>query len=169
MKQVYLIGGTMGVGKTTICHLLKEKLENSVFLDGDWCWDMHPFIVNEETRKMVMENIVFLLNQFIHCSAYQHIIFGWVMHEQSILDDITRQLDLSDCRLHAVSLVCSPEALKARLQKDINAGLRQPDVLDRSIPRLPLYDRLKTTKIDVSACSPEQAAEQMIRLANQSE
>lgn len=68
MKQVYLIGGTMGVGKTTTCRLLKEKLENSVFLDGDWCWDMHPFIVNEETRKMVMENIVFLLNQFIHLS-----------------------------------------------------------------------------------------------------
>lgn len=167
MKQVYLIGGTMGVGKTTTCHLLKEKLDNSVFLDGDWCWDMHPFIVNEETRKMVIENIVFLLNQFIHCSAYQHIIFGWVMHEQSILDDIIRQLDLSDCRLHAVSLVCSPEALKARLQRDIDAGLRQPDVLDRSIPRLPLYDRLKTTKIDVSDCSPEQAAEQMIRLADQ--
>ena len=167
MKQVYLIGGTMGVGKTTTCRLLKEKLDNSVFLDGDWCWDMHPFIVNEETRKMVIENIVFLLNQFIHCSAYQHIIFGWVMHEQSILDDIIRQLDLSDCRLHAVSLVCSPEALKARLQRDIDAGLRQPDVLDRSIPRLPLYDRLKTTKIDVSDCSPEQAAEQMIRLADQ--
>lgn len=118
---------------------------------------------------MVMENIVFLLNQFIHCSAYQHIIFGWVMHEQSILDDITRQLDLSDCRLHAVSLVCSPEALKVRLQRDIDAGLRQPDVLDRSIPRLPLYDRLKTTKIDVSDCSPEQAAEQIMQLANQSE
>lgn len=169
MKQVYLIGGTMGVGKTTTCRLLKEKLENSVFLDGDWCWDMHPFIVNEETRKMVMENIVFLLNQFIHCSAYQHIIFGWVMHEQSILDDITRQLDLMDCQLHAVSLVCSPEALKVRLQRDIDAGLRQPDVLDRSIPRLPLYDRLKTTKIDVSDCSPEQAAEQIMQLANQSE
>lgn len=165
MKHVYLIGGTMGVGKTTTCQLLKEKLENSVFLDGDWCWDMHPFVVNEETRKMVMENIVFLLNQFIHCPAYQHILFGWVMHEQSILDDITRQLDLTDCQLHAVSLVCCPEALKARLQNDIDAGLRQPDVLERSIPRLPLYDRLQTVKIDVSDCSPEEAAEQLANLA----
>ena len=114
---------------------------------------------------MVMENIVFLLNQFIHCSAYQHILFGWVMHEQSILDDITRQLDLTDCRLHAISLVCSPEALKSRLQKDIDVGLRQPDILERSIPRLPLYDRLQTVKIDVSDCSPEEAAEQLANLA----
>lgn len=35
MKTVYLIGGTMGVGKTTVCQCLKRKLENSVFLDGD--------------------------------------------------------------------------------------------------------------------------------------
>lgn len=42
MKTVYLIGGTMGVGKTTVCQLMKAKLPNSVFLDGDYCWDMHP-------------------------------------------------------------------------------------------------------------------------------
>ena len=45
-KHLYLIGGTMGVGKTTTCRILKEKLDRSVFLDGDWCWDMHPFTVN---------------------------------------------------------------------------------------------------------------------------
>lgn len=45
MKTVYLIGGTMGVGKTTVCQCLKRKLENSVFLDGDWCWDSYPFQV----------------------------------------------------------------------------------------------------------------------------
>ena len=39
MKTLYMIGGTMGVGKTTVCQLLKHDLPNSVFLDGDWCWD----------------------------------------------------------------------------------------------------------------------------------
>ena len=56
MKNVYLVGGTMGVGKTTICQQLKRKLPNSVFLDGDWCWDADPFWVTEETKKMVLEN-----------------------------------------------------------------------------------------------------------------
>lgn len=50
MKNIFLIGGTMGVGKTTTCRFLKEKLHNSVFLDGDWCWDMNPFQVTEETK-----------------------------------------------------------------------------------------------------------------------
>lgn len=88
MKKLYLIGGTMGVGKTTTSQILKNNLADSVFLDGDWCWDSHPFKVTSETKKMVMDNIVYMLNSFIHCSAYQHIIFCWVMHEQSIIDEI---------------------------------------------------------------------------------
>lgn len=55
----------MGVGKTAICQNMKNKLDNCVFLDGDWCWDAHPFLVTEETKKMVTDNICFLLNQFI--------------------------------------------------------------------------------------------------------
>ena len=62
MKNVYLIGGTMGVRKTAACQILKNKLPNCVFLDWDWCWDMHPFQVTPETKKMVMENICFLLS-----------------------------------------------------------------------------------------------------------
>lgn len=35
MKTLYLIGGTMGVGKTTVSQLLKKDLNHCVFLDGD--------------------------------------------------------------------------------------------------------------------------------------
>lgn len=75
MKKLILIGGTMGVGKTATSSLLKQKLNQSVFLDGDWCWDMHPFVVNRETKAMVMNNIVYQLNQFISCSEIENIIF----------------------------------------------------------------------------------------------
>ena len=47
----------MGVGKTTISRQLKKDLHNSVFLDGDWCWDADPFQVTEETKEMVMRNL----------------------------------------------------------------------------------------------------------------
>jgi broad-specificity NMP kinase len=59
MKNLFLIGGTMGIGKSTVCRILKYKLPNCVFLDGDWCWDMHPFQVTDETKQMVMKNICF--------------------------------------------------------------------------------------------------------------
>ena len=151
MKKIYLIGGTMGVGKTTVCQHLKMKLSNSVFLDGDWCWDMHPFQVTEETKKMVLQNICFLLNQFIHCSVYENIIFCWVMHEQSIIDTILASIDKMNCEVKIVSLVCNEQTLRNRLKKDIDKGLRSEDVIARSISRIPYYESLNTIKIDTSS------------------
>ena len=54
MKKLYIVGGTMGAGKTTVCQIMKEKLDNAVFLDGDWLWDSHPFTVTGGTKSMVM-------------------------------------------------------------------------------------------------------------------
>lgn len=164
MKKLYLIGGTMGVGKTTVCQILKQKLEQAVFLDGDWCWDAHPFQVNEETKAMVMDNICYLLNNFLSCSAYRNIIFCWVMHDQSIVDSILSRLCLEDCEVKNVSLICSREALSRRLEKDIRAGIRQRDVLERSVDRLKLYRTLNTVKVDVSEISAEEAAEKIMEL-----
>lgn len=157
-KTLYLVGGTMGVGKTTTCQILKTKLPNSVFLDGDWCWDMHPFQVTDETKQMVMENICYQLNNFLRCSAFDNVIFCWVMHEQPIIDDLLRRLTLGSCRVTPISLVCSEQALVKRLKKDVDAGLRSPDVIARSVKRIPLYQRLNTLKIDVSELGPDEVA-----------
>jgi broad-specificity NMP kinase len=164
MKNLFLIGGTMGVGKSTVCRILKYKLPNCVFLDGDWCWDMHPFQVTDETKRMVMKNICFLLNSFIECSVYENIVFCWVMHEQKIIDDILSRLNLEDCNVKVVSLVCSKESLAERLARDIKAGIREPDILERSIARLPLYENPNTIKIDVSDITPEEAAMSIMQL-----
>ena len=156
MKRLYLIGGPMGVGKTTVCRALQKRLERSVFLDGDWCWDAHPFQVTEETKEMVMDNICFLLNRFLRCSAYDHVIFCWVLHRQEILDELLSRVP--NCRVRAVSLTASPETLAARLEADIRAGRRGRDALERSLAYLPLYGELRTEKLDVSRLTPEEAA-----------
>jgi len=161
MKKMYLIGGTMGVGKTAVCQELKLKLNNSVFLDGDWCWDANPFQVTEETKKMVMENICFLLNQFIHCSAYDNIIFCWVMHEQSIIDTILNNLDQTKCIIKTISLLCDEKELRARLSKDIAAGKRKQDIIDRSLARIPLYHHLNTIKINTNGKTVSEIVEEL--------
>lgn len=164
MKNLYLIGGAMGVGKTTVCQLLKKRLPRAVFLDGDWCWDGSPFVVTEETKTMVMDNICHVLNNFIHCSEYENIIFCWVMHQQEIIDDILARLDTSACRVRSVSLVCSPGALRERLDRDIEKGLREADVIERSLQRLALYDSLNTVKLDVSGLTAEEAAQRLAEM-----
>lgn len=164
MKTLYLIGGTMGVGKTTVCQLLKKELPNSVFLDGDWCWDADPFQVTTETKAMVLDNICHLLNSFLLCSAYDNILFCWVMHEQSIIDSILNRLDTNACTVKTISLTCGEAALKNRLESDIRAGLRARDIIERSVTRLPLYERLKTVKIDTSCKLPREIAREISRL-----
>lgn len=169
MKNVYIIGGTMGAGKTTVCRILKEKMENSVFLDGDWCWDMSPFQVTEETKAMVMDNIIYLLNNFIKCSSYDNIIFCWVMHEQSIIDEIISRLNTGNCLLRCISLICDEASLVKRLESDVEKGIRQADVIQRSVKRIPLYWTLDTIKVDVSHISAEQAAEKIVQLTERGE
>lgn len=164
MKTVYLIGGTMGVGKTSTSQELKKKLKNAVFLDGDWCWDADPFQVTDETKAIVIDNICYLLNNFIHSTAYENIIFCWVMHEQTIIDTIVERLDLADCDLKIISLICSPEALVKRLSRDIEAGLRKADIINRSIVRLPMYEKIETIKIDVTDIDSQIAAEKISAL-----
>ncbi|HIV12728.1 MAG TPA: AAA family ATPase [Candidatus Pullilachnospira stercoravium] len=166
MKHLYIIGGTMGVGKTTVCRILKEKLEGSVFLDGDWCWDMHPFQVTEETKRMVQENIVFLLNNFLSCTAYDHVIFCWVLHQQNIIDDLLARLRTDNCEVHLISLVCTPGELARRIQKDVETGIRGEDAVGRSLSRLALYDSLSTLKLDVTELTPEETAGQILRLTS---
>lgn len=151
MKTLFMIGGTMGVGKTTVCQQLKRDLQNSVFLDGDWCWDASPFQVNDETKAMVTNNIFYLLNNFLKCSAYDNIIFCWVMHEQSIIDSILEKLDTQNCEVKCISLLADEETLCERLSMDVKRDVRSEDIIERSIARIPMYQALNTIKIDTNA------------------
>ena len=154
----------MGVGKTAVCQRLKMDMPRSVFLDGDWCWDASPFQVTEETKTMVMDNICYLLNNFLHCSAYESIIFCWVMHEQSIIDSIIQRLDTKNCVIKCISLTAHESSIRKRLTADVSRGIRTPDILERSIARLPLYAALNTIKIDTSGKSVQMIADEIKKL-----
>ena len=87
----------------------------------------------------------------------------WVMHEQAIIDEILGGLDLNGCQVHLFSLICSPKELAGRLEKDIEQGLRDEDVVNRSLARLPFYEKLNTIKIDTTGCSPKMVAERITK------
>lgn len=164
MKNLYLIGGTMGVGKTAVSQQLKKELSNSVFLDGDWCWDANPFNITEETKAMVTDNICHLLNNFLRCSVYENIIFCWVMHEQHIIDSIINNLNTKNCNIKNISLVADEETLCSRLNADITAGIRTEDVVDRSVARLSKYQFLDTIKVDTTNKTIQQIAKEISQL-----
>jgi cytidylate kinase len=152
-KRLIMINGTMGVGKSTTCKELNKALDKSVWLDGDWCWMMNPFIVNDENKKMVEDNIIYLLRSFLTNSSYEYVIFSWVIHTEEIFDMLLKRINDLEYDLFKITLICSEESLKDRILKDIKNNLRESSTLKKGVERLPLYKNLDTIKIDTSETS----------------
>jgi len=163
MKNLIFINGTMGVGKTTVSKELLKLLPKCVFLDGDWCWNADPFIVNDETKNMVENNISHLLNSFLSCSEYENVIFCWVMHEEKIINKMLSLIQDCDYNLHLFSITCSENALIERLKKDIDNKVREKSIINQALSRLSNYLNMNTTKIDVSDVKPDKAADIMYK------
>lgn len=159
MKHVYLIGGPMGIGKSTICNQLNQDLDHSVFLDGDWCWNMDPFVVNQDTKNMVLDNITHCLNNFIHTPGIENIIFCWVMHKQDIIDKIIQKLDTEGVDIHLISLICEKEELIKRMLID----RRDNQTIRKSLQYLELYKGLDTQKIDVTTLDVQKTIDKIKR------
>lgn len=139
-----LIGGAPGVGKSTVAELLYQHLENSVWLDGDDLWRMHPFCVNDQTKLMVLDNIGFVLGSFLKAS-FQYVILSWVMHEPQIVDAILDRL--IDCEFNLVhcTLGCPDSVLLKRIA---NASReRDPNLcLDRLAATMNNFNDIIDTK-----------------------
>ena len=86
------------------------------------------------------------------------------VHEQSIIDTIISGLDTGNNRVITVSLLCSEQELRQRLQNDVAAGLRTPDVIERSVQRISLYPKLNTIKVDTTGKSATEVAQEIASL-----
>lgn len=159
LKSLVFVNGPMGVGKSSVCRQLLRLLEPGVYLDGDWCWNMNPFRVTDETRAMVLDNITFMLSRFLACPELDYVIFGWVMHRADIVKSILDRLILTDVKVYHFTLMCSEQTLCRRIEADIQAGLRDRDAVGRSLGYLPLYGDQNTVKILTDGLSPEHVAE----------
>ena len=155
MKKLVLIQGTMGIGKSTVCEQLLQCTQRSAYLDGDWCWRMHPFVVNDENKRMVIDHITHLLRGLLQNSQVETVYFCWVMHRQEIVDEILHALQEVDFVPIPIALVCDAQTLAQRLR---SRGENQ-QAIARSVARLPLYQALPSTKLDVSKLSVRQTAE----------
>lgn len=164
LKKLIMVNGTMGVGKTALCNELLKLLEPSVFLDGDWCWNMNPFIVNDETKALVIDNITYLLRNYLSCSVYEYVIFCWVMHQESIINDILNHFTDLNFEHYKITLLCSEESLINRLKIDIDNNIRTEDIIKSSVKRLTLYKNMDTVKIDVSKINAQLAARQVLSI-----
>lgn len=160
MKKLIIINGTMGVGKTTVCKELYKHLNDSVWLDGDWCWMMNPFVVNEENKAMVLDNINHILGNFLQNSSYKYVIFNWVIHNDEIFDLVLDKIKELDFKLYKITLICSEKSLQDRMRLD---GRSEEGIM-QSIERLKLYESMNTIKLDTSCISIPETVQKVMEI-----
>lgn len=152
-KTLIVINGTMGVGKTTISKALYKALNSSFWLDGDNCWRMNPFVVNEENKTMVLDNIAYILNSFLSNSSCEYVIFNWVIQTDDIMKSVLDNLNIKNVNVYKITLMCTEEELINRIQKDIDSGKRLDRNIEASLERFRLYNKMDTIKLETTGKS----------------
>ena len=157
MKNLIFINGTMGAGKSAVSRELKKILAPSFFLDGDWCWDMEPFVPDAAERALVLRNIAFLLNSYLAFDGRGNVIFCWVMHKRAVVEDLLARLDLSGARFFLFTLDVSEAELTRRFSRDVERGLRDSGIIGRSLARRREFDAFGEV-VPADGISPAEAA-----------
>jgi ABC-type Mn2+/Zn2+ transport system ATPase subunit len=65
MKQLIVIIGPNGVGKSTTAKEILKKRPHTAYVDSDWCRMMNPFEFTEITKQTVEENIYCFLRNYL--------------------------------------------------------------------------------------------------------
>jgi len=169
MKNLIILSGAMGVGKTTIAKKLTNSLEKSVWLDGDWCWMQgNDWNFCQENKEMVINNINYLLKSFLKNSNFENIVFSWVLHSQEIWDLILNSLKDFEFNLYKFTIVCDEEILQNRLKsrykdgeiKNLNARILE------TVRQSKMYEKLDTIKIDSSKKKSEGVIKEIKKYLN---
>lgn len=160
MKKLIFINGEPGVGKTTVCKALYKELDKSVWLDGDWCWMMNPFNVTEENKKMVVDNIVHMLRNFLNNSSFDYVVFNWVMPKEYIFKLVEEGIKDLEYEMFRISLLCSPNEL---LNRRIVDG-REPWQLKVQEDCMDEYHKMDTIKLYTEGKSIENVVGEIKRI-----
>ncbi|QUC67479.1 AAA family ATPase [Aristaeella hokkaidonensis] len=156
--KVIILNGPMGVGKTTVGKYIADHHPGTAFIDGDWCLDIHPFVGNQETKAMAVDNILHMIGNYQKCSVCNTVVLVWLMDEPWVIQKITQGLSAMQAEVKNVTLVCSRENLIRRWKDDHNCEWRTDEWLNVSLKSLPGFASMENI-IDTSDLSVEQVAE----------
>lgn len=121
-SKLILISGSPCVGKTAVGARLFESYDNSAYLDGDWCWCVHPFSVADKRLRNGDRSMAFVLSNYLE-SGFDYVFFtSVVLTNPKIRENILRGITATDFDTVAFTLTCSEETLKRRHDKRGDPG-----------------------------------------------
>lgn len=162
MKQLIFIYGPNGVGKSSTCRLLHQKLSNSALIEPEWCRQINPFILTPEIQELVGNNLLYLMRSYFECSLVDYVIFNYGFHgpRRQIFDRLLKSLADISYRMTPIELTCSEEE---NIRRMISDG-RENERIERAIASRHLYDALVGPTIDSTHMSVEEVVSKILHL-----
>ena len=159
--NVIILNGPMGVGKTTVGIAIAEKSPGTAFIDGDWCMDLHPFVGNSETKKMAVDNILHMVENYQKCSLCKSVVISWLMDEDRVISELVEGIRKLGVNVDTVTLVCDEMQLRKQWKEDQTCPWRTDEWFNKSIMSLDHF-RSRNDCIDTGGLSVEEAAETIV-------
>lgn len=156
--NVIILNGPMGVGKTTVGTYIAEKIPGTAFIDGDWCMDLHPFIGNDETKEMAVDNILHMIKNYHNCSCCNMVILAWVIDDDWVYEKLIDGIEEIGAEVKSFTLVCDEEQLRKQWIEDKSCPWRTEDWLRISINSLGYFSKLKNV-LNTSGLSIDKVAD----------
>ena len=121
-KKLILISGSPCVGKTAVGTQLFESYDNSAYLDGDWCWCVHPFSVTDPRLRNGDKSMSFILSNYLDLDFETVFFTSVVLTDARIREGILNGITSKDYTIIGFTLTCSEETLKKRHDKRGDEG-----------------------------------------------
>jgi len=165
MSKLVLLGGPVGVGKTTVTDLLAQQLADAAFLDADHVWRMSAVRTREPDLSYSQRNVIAVVKGYFDAGS-ELVILNWVFARselyQPVIDALTDRVD----EVQQIYLTASPECLISRITKRAEAmSLDDSDqLIQYSLSRLEMIAALPFPKLDTTDQLPSQVAAAIMKM-----
>lgn len=167
MKQLIVIIGPNGVGKSTTAKKIVEQCAKTAYVDSDWCRVMNPFEFTETTKQTILDNIYCLLRNYLTCDVINTVVFTYCWHgeRKEIYERVIEKLrnDCIEFKETIIILKCSEDENIKRAIKDGRGETRIKRGMEMTFS---FYDEYDYPCIDTTDMTPSQAAEKISSLLN---
>lgn len=161
-QKLIIVSGSPCVGKSAASDLLFQMYDNSAYLDGDWCWCVNPFSVEDPRLREGDKAMSAVLSNYLRLK-FDYVVFASVVAMyKNIRESILRDIAAEDYEVVGFTLTCTEEALR---QRHRNRGDQNECSFEWL--RLPHYPGDYVVHTDGK--SPRQVAEEMKRIIDQME
>ncbi|MHB1456230.1 MAG: AAA family ATPase [Armatimonadota bacterium] len=161
-KKLIFIHGPAGVGKSTACAMLRDRLMGSAWVESEWCGCTNPFDWSPERQALVERNMSFMLRSYLECGIVEYVILNWGLHapRKQILDLVIENISDLEYEFIPVILLCREDEHIRRMSHDGRSDER----IARSIGTRALYEAQSCPVIDTTDLGVELTVERILEI-----